>query len=111
MITKNISKYLALFFVGFGLAVTTACSNDDDPFFTASEDDAPRILNTDIPEGKGGEPGVLKNIDRTQNFTYEAIVTPVNYTTVSWLILLRGLMPGMMGMWMPAARARSTKRK
>ena len=86
MITKNISKYLALFFVGFGLAVTTACSNDDDPFFTASEDDAPRILNTDIPEGKGGEPGVLKNIDRTQNFTYEAIVTPVNYTTVSWLI-------------------------
>ena len=86
MITKNISKYLAMFFVGFSLAATTACSSDEDPFFTASENDAPRILNTDIPEGKNGEPAVLTTIDRTQNFTFEAIVTPVNYTTVTWLI-------------------------
>ena len=86
MITKNISKYLAMFFVAFGLAATTACSSDDDPFFSAGEGDMPRILNTDIPEGKGGEPGVLKNIDRTQNFTYEVIVTPVHYTTVQWFI-------------------------
>ena len=86
MITKNISKYLAMFFVAFGLAATTACTSDDDPFFSAGEDDMPRILNTDIPEGKGGEPGVLKNIDRTQNFTYEVIVTPVKYTTVQWFI-------------------------
>ena len=86
MITKNISKYLAMFFVGFGLVATTACSSDEDPFFTAGENDAPRILNTDIPEGKNGEPAVLTTIDRTQNFTFEAIVTPVNYTTVTWLI-------------------------
>ena len=86
MITKNISKYLAMFFVGFGLAATTACSSDEDPFFTAGENDAPRILNTDIPEGKNGEPAVLTTIDRTQNFTFEAIVTPVDYTTVTWLI-------------------------
>ena len=86
MITKNISKYLAMFFVGFGLAATTACSSDEDPFFTASKNDAPRILNTDIPEGKNGEPAVLTTIDRTQNFTFEAIVTPVDYTTVTWLI-------------------------
>ena len=86
MITKNISKYLAIFFVGFGLVATTACSSDEDPFFTAGENDAPRILNTDIPEGKNGEPAVLTTIDRTQNFTFEAIVTPVNYTTVTWLI-------------------------
>ena len=72
--------------MGFSLAATTACSSDEDPFFTASEDDAPRILNTDIPEGKQGEPAVLKTIDRTENFTYEAIVTPVKYTTVSWYI-------------------------
>ena len=86
MITKNISKYLAMFFVGFGLVATTACSSDEDPFFTAGENDAPRILNTDIPEGKNGEPAVLTTIDRTQNFTFEAIVTPVDYTTVTWLI-------------------------
>ena len=86
MITKNISKYLAMFFVGFGLAATTACSSDEDPYFTASENDAPRILNTDIPEGKNGEPAVLTTIDRTQNFTFEAIVTPTSSTTVTWFI-------------------------
>lgn len=63
-----------------------ACSSDDDPFFSASEDDAPRILNTDIPEGSGGNPQVLTSIERTQNFKFEVIVTPVNYTTVTWFI-------------------------
>ena len=67
-------------------AVFTACSSDEDPFFTASENDAPRILNTDIPEGKGGEPGVIANIERTENFTFEVMVTPVSYTTVTWFI-------------------------
>ena len=86
MITKNISKYLALFFVGFGLAVTTACSSDEDPFFAVSENDAPRILNTDIPEGQNKEAGVIKNIERTQNFEFEVIVTPVHYTSVAWFI-------------------------
>ena len=86
MITKNISKYIAMFFVGCGLAATTACSSTEDPFFTAGEDDAPRILNTDIPEGKNGEPATLMNIERTTNFTYEVIVTPVKYTTVTWFI-------------------------
>lgn len=86
MITKNISKYIAMFFVGCGLAATTACSSTEDPFFSAGEDDAPRILNTDIPEGKNGEPATLMNIERTTNFTYEAIVTPAKYTTVTWFI-------------------------
>ena len=63
-----------------------ACSSDDDPFFSANEDDAPRILNTDIPEGSGGNPQVLTSIERTQNFKFEVIVTPVNYTTVTWVL-------------------------
>ena len=86
MITKNISKYLAMFLVGFGLAATTSCSTDNDAFFTAGEDDMPRILNTDIPEGKGGEPGTIANIERTENFVFDVQVTPADYTTVSWLI-------------------------
>jgi hypothetical protein len=86
MITKNIFRYLAMFFVGCGLAATTACSSDEDPFFTATENDAPRILNTDIPEGAGGEPAVIKTIMRTENFTFEVMVTPVHYTTVTWFI-------------------------
>ena len=70
MITKNIIKYLAASFVCIGLsAAFTSCSSDEDPFFTANEDDAPRIINTDLPEGKGGEPAELPSIERTANFT------------------------------------------
>ena len=86
MKTKNILNALAAFFVGCGLAATTACSSDDAPFFTATENDAPRILNTDLPEGTKGEPGVIKTITRTENFTFEVMVTPVHYTTVTWFI-------------------------
>ncbi len=62
-----------------------SCSSDN-PFYTASEDDAPRILNTDFPDTKGGQPGVLNTITRTTNFTFDIIVTPVDYTTVTWYI-------------------------
>ena len=86
MITRNLYKCLALLVMGCGLALTTACSSDEDPFFSASEDDAPRILNTDIPEGTGGEPATLMSFERTQNFVYSVIVTPVHYTTVTWFI-------------------------
>lgn len=86
MIIKNIKTILAILTVGFGLTVTTACSSEENPFFTIDENDAPRILNTDIPEGSNGEPGTIMSIDRTQNFTFEAIVTPINYTIVTWYI-------------------------
>ena len=87
MITKNIFKFLAVCLVSCGItAALTACSSDDDPFFTASENDTPRILNTDIPEGEGGEPGVIATIDRTANFKFGVIVTPKNSTTVNWYI-------------------------
>lgn len=59
---------------------------EKEPFFTAGEDDAPRILNTDIPEWVNGEPGQLASIERTTNFTFTLIVTPVHYTTVVWNI-------------------------
>lgn len=54
MITKNMLKYITACFVCCGLsAALTSCSSDEDPYFTASEDDMPRIINTDMPEGKG----------------------------------------------------------
>jgi len=87
MITKNLFKYLAAGLLCCAMTgAFTSCSSDEDPYFTASEDDAPRILNTDIPEGQGGEPGVIATIDRTQNFKFGLIVTPVHYTTVTWFI-------------------------
>lgn len=63
----------------------TSCSESNDAFFTATENDYPRILNTDIPEGAGGERSALPAISRG-NFTFTVIVTPADYTTVTWKI-------------------------
>ena len=83
---KNIFNFLAACLVCCGIATAfTACS-EDDPFFSANENDSPRFLNTDFPDGKKGEAPTLVSIDRTQNFSYEVIVTPVHYTTVAWYI-------------------------
>lgn len=78
----------AITVIGYCLLVVafTACSSEENPFFTASEDDYPRILNTDIPEGTGGEPGVIMTLERTQNFSFEVKVTPARHTTVTWFI-------------------------
>ena len=84
---KSLRYFLTVGLVSCGMAVAlTSCSSDEDPFFTATENDAPRILNTDIPEGTGGEPGVIKTIERTQNFQFDVVVSPVHYTTVAWFI-------------------------
>lgn len=55
----------------------SSCSSDDDPYFTVSENDDPRILNTDLADSK---------IDRKTNYKLEIKVTPVHYTTVTWLL-------------------------
>lgn len=73
--------------LSLGIAVgLMSCSSDEDPFFTASPSDSPRILNTDIPQGKNGVAEKFSTIDRTQNFTYELIVTPVEGASVEWFI-------------------------
>ena len=88
MMTKIMNQYkdkvmkavMVLFAASFAIAGTTtltSCSSDDDPFFTVSEDDDPRILNTDLADSK---------IDRKTNYKLEIKVTPVHYTTVTWLL-------------------------
>ena len=61
-----------------GTATLSSCSSDDDPYFTVSEDDDPRILNTDLVDDS--------KIDRKTNYKLEIKVTPVHYTTVTWLL-------------------------
>lgn len=74
--------------LAFATAVMTisSCKESDDYYFTAGEDDEPRILNTDIPESSGGAPSALPAISRDANFNFEVIVTPALYTTVDWFI-------------------------
>ena len=77
---KVLKAMMILLAVGFALAGTStlsSCSSDDEPYFTVSEDDNPRILNTDLADSK---------IDRKTNYKLEIKVTPVHYTTVTWLL-------------------------
>jgi len=77
---KVLKAMMMLLAVGFALAGTStlsSCSSDDKPYFTACEDDNPRILNTDLADSK---------IDRKTNYKLEIKVTPVHYTTVTWLL-------------------------
>ena len=77
---KVLKAMMMLFAMSFALAGTStlsSCSSDDDSYFTVSENDNPRILNTDLADSK---------IDRKTNYKLEIKVTPVHYTTVTWLL-------------------------
>lgn len=77
---KVLKAMMMLLAVGFALTGTStlsSCSSDDEPYFTASEDDNPRILNTDLADSK---------INRKTNYKLEIKVTPAHYTTVTWLL-------------------------
>ena len=71
-------KLKNIFFACLAGLALTSCSNDEDAFFTVSENDAPRILNTDFPEAGF-------NINRNEPLKFEVLVTPADLTTVKWL--------------------------
>ena len=78
---KVLKAMMMLFAMSFALAGTStlsSCSSDEEPYFTVSEDDDPRILNTDLVDDS--------KIDRKTNYKLEIKVTPVHYTTVTWLL-------------------------
>lgn len=61
----------------------TNCQKQE-PFYTAGEDDYPRILNsefstTDILTS-------FPSVYTSENFVFELIVTPARYTTVQWFV-------------------------
>ena len=76
-VLKAMMMLFTMSFAFAGTATLSSCSSDDDPFFTVSEDDSPRILNTDLADQK---------LDRKTKLNLEIKVTPVHYTTVTWLL-------------------------
>ena len=76
-VLKAMMMLLAVSFALAGTSTLSSCSSDDEPYFTVSEDDNPRILNTDLADSK---------IDRKTNYKMEIKVTPAHYTTVTWLL-------------------------
>ena len=74
-VLKAMMMLLAVSFALVGTSTLSSCSSDDDPFFTVSEDDNPRILNTNLAD---------LTLDRKTKLNLEIKVTPVHYTTVTW---------------------------
>lgn len=81
---KNLYKILMTIVISS--VAFASCTQKEEPFFTATEDDAPRILNTDIPDWIDGQPQTLLTISRDANFEFEVVVTPADYTTVEWFL-------------------------
>ena len=86
---KNIFNYRNICFVlGFALTLGlfTSCSDDDEPFITATEDDYPRILQPWFGQWEDGEPTVYKSLSRDVTYVDSVTVTPALYTTVEWFL-------------------------
>ena len=84
--TRNMAVRIFGLFLMLTAAVSfSSCSTDNDPFFTATEDDAPRFLNSDLPKvDDKGELGSFGTILRTNNFKFGVIATPVEVWRYSY---------------------------
>ena len=74
---KTLTLFFALCLAIAGTTSLSSCSSQDDPYYTVSEDDTPRILNTDL---------VDQNLNRVTPLNIEIKVTPRNFTKVTWLL-------------------------
>lgn len=83
---KKILYNLVVVMVVLSMGMLSSCSEDNDGFITATEDDFPQILLPWFGEWENGEPAVYKSISRNTEFVDSVTVTPALYTTVEWFI-------------------------
>ncbi len=67
-----------------GLALMSC--QEEAPFATAGQDDAPCIISPDFPNRDGGALATFATISRDGELNIELTVTPSEFTTVTWLI-------------------------
>ncbi|MDL2214949.1 hypothetical protein LJC00_02020 [Dysgonomonas sp. OttesenSCG-928-M03] len=79
-------KIYYILFVMLTMSFTFTACNEDDPFSTATADDAPRILDPIFPDRENGKLPVIATINRDANLTIKLTVTPADHTVVSWQI-------------------------
>ena len=72
--------------VVLSMGMLSSCSEDNEGFITAGEDDFPQILLPWFGEWVNGEPAEFKNFARDIEFKESVTVTPALYTTVEWFI-------------------------
>ncbi|MCF0176689.1 MAG: hypothetical protein HUJ94_07615, partial [Bacteroidales bacterium] len=86
-IYHNISRALMLLAASASLlGILSSCDKETEPYATAAETDSPKILNTNLLDPKDGQPYGLPTIHRDENFKFDVIVTPAQYTTVEWFV-------------------------
>lgn len=72
--------------VVLSMGMFCSCSEDNEGFITATEDDFPQILLPWFGDWEDGEPAVYKSISRDAEFIDSTVVTPALYTTVEWFL-------------------------
>lgn len=84
-IVKGKGIFLPLYLFTF-LLLFVSCS-DDDPFSTITPDDNPMIISPVFPDRNAdGSLPTISTFYRDSAFVYNVIVTPKEYTTVTWNI-------------------------
>lgn len=82
MKTKNI-----LFLTVLAASLALASCKDEEPFSTITPDDQPCILDPIFPDRTAtGDLAIYQSISRDTNLELDVVVTPSDYTTVTWLI-------------------------
>ncbi len=80
----NMKKIFNMLVVAVISSGFVACS-DDEPFSTIAPTDNPHILAPVFPNRVDGQLPTIANINRSGNFALDVIVTPADYTTITWL--------------------------
>ncbi len=83
---KKILSYTVMAMMVLSLGGLYSCSEDNDGFTTASENDFPQILQPWFSEWDNGEPTEYKNFSRNTEWVDSVTVTPALYTTVEWFL-------------------------
>ena len=80
-------KYIYITLLAALTLGTVASCKSDDPFSTVSENDLPFILSPVFPESApDGTPGLLTTITHDVEYKMDVVVTPADYTTVTWYV-------------------------
>ncbi|MGI6242401.1 MAG: hypothetical protein ACOYJK_02505 [Prevotella sp.] len=78
-------KNISLMLLAAALTGSLASCSDDEPFSTAAPSDEPHILSPVFPDRVNGELPTIASINRSGSFAMDVIVTPADYTTITWM--------------------------
>jgi hypothetical protein len=78
-------KYIYLMLLAAVMTGGLASCSDDEPFSTVAPSDQPHILSPVFPDRINGQLPTISSINRSGSFALDVIVTPADYTTITWM--------------------------